>query len=135
MSGWTSRAHAGFQAVSRRFRALCSICVHVYLCETYANWRAMVIARREDKAEAKKWLKRARKASNFPVNTDGCSRHVRMMAEGLIRDRRYSMFADEPLHCATSLLVTVTMLLELRNATGMFAPGQPMEKSEDKREP
>ena len=39
MSGWTSRAPAGLQAISRRFWAPCSICVRDYQCGTYANWR------------------------------------------------------------------------------------------------
>lgn len=36
MSGWTSRVPAGFQAIYRRLRASCSICVHGDLCGTCA---------------------------------------------------------------------------------------------------
>ena len=59
-------------------------------------------------------LKRVKKARKFPINTCPSSRHVQIMAENLL-DKGYPMLAEEPEHCAQSLLSTVAALYEARN--------------------
>lgn len=63
----------------------------------------------------KELRKRANAARNQPdfCVTDPCSRHVQLMAEGLLK-KGYPMLQEEPEHCAESLLATVAMLWELR---------------------
>jgi hypothetical protein len=64
--------------------------------------------------EPKNLLKAVRKARRFPDNTCPASRHVELMATQMLKKRGYSMLTDEPEHCATSMLATVTNLYEAR---------------------
>ena len=70
---------------------------------------------REDRKQVRELMRRCDKACDFPNNTDPASRHVRLMAEGLLSKRGYPMLQEEPAHCAISLLATVAMLWEARN--------------------
>ena len=58
-------------------------------------------------------LRRVYRAEKFPTNTDPCSRHVRIMAESLLRSG-YPMFTEEPEHCAVSILSVLESLYKLR---------------------
>lgn len=65
-------------------------------------------------AEARKALINACDAArNFPANTCPASRHVQQMAEELLSGG-YPMLAEEPGHCAESMLATVRALWEAR---------------------
>lgn len=57
--------------------------------------------------------RRVSRARNFPHNTCPSSRHVQMMAEGLLRGG-YPMLQEEPEHCAVSMLATVEALYKAR---------------------
>lgn len=59
-------------------------------------------------------LKRADAARNFPDNTCPASRHVQLMADSLLKTGKYQMLADDPKHCAASMLTTVAALYEAR---------------------
>jgi hypothetical protein len=78
------------------------------------------------KRTARREVKRADKARNFPQNTCSASRHVFMMAEALSKGQKYHMLDEEPEHCAASLASVVSSLWELRTATGLHAPGTPI---------
>lgn len=56
---------------------------------------------------------RVKRAKQFPVNTCPASRHVLMMAEGLLK-KGYPMLQEEPEHCAESMLAVVASLWEAR---------------------
>lgn len=60
-------------------------------------------------------LKRMGDARKFPTNTDPCSRHVALMAEGLMRRGEMPIIFEEPQHCGESMAYTVAMLWEARN--------------------
>jgi hypothetical protein len=65
---------------------------------------------------------KANRARKFPVNTCPASRHVSMMAESLRKDGSYSMFADDPNHCAESMYSTLESLWEARTALEALRP-------------
>jgi hypothetical protein len=56
----------------------------------------------------------ARKSDGKTCVTCPASRHVQMMAEYLTKDGHYQMLADEPEHCAGSMLAVVAALWEAR---------------------
>jgi len=60
-------------------------------------------------------LKRMGDARKFPTNTDPCSRHVALMAEGLMRRGEMPAIFVDPQHCGESMAYTVAMLWEARN--------------------
>jgi hypothetical protein len=64
--------------------------------------------------DTKNMMRRVNRAMKFPINTDPCSRHVRIMAECLMKGS-YPMFQEEPEHCAQSLLATLEALYKARN--------------------
>ena len=64
-----------------------------------------------ENSELRKRLKAAR---NFPENTCPASRHTQIIGEALLKGRLYPMLADEPKHCAESMLHTVVALYETR---------------------
>ena len=76
--------------------------------------RAEVAGMRQYVKEAKA---RADAANNFPVNTDGCSRHAMMIADELAKGRIPIQVADDPEHVAASIYDTVAALWELRSKT------------------
>ncbi len=65
---------------------------------------------------------------HFPADTDGCSRHTKLIADQILRDpkspvRRMLIDAGyEPDHWAQSLELTVTMLWELREEKRLADP-------------
>lgn len=58
--------------------------------------------------------RRTAKARRFGDNTCPASRHVQMMGEKLPTKAGYHMLAEEPEHCAISILSTVGSLYEAR---------------------
>lgn len=59
----------------------------------------------------------ANRARKFCVNTCPSSRHLHIMADALLSKRqgyRYSMFEDEPEHCAQSILAVLISLWQTR---------------------
>ena len=57
---------------------------------------------------------RVRRWRNFPHNTCPASRHVQLIAEHLASGKKYPMLAEEPEHCAGSMLSTVASLFKAR---------------------
>lgn len=68
----------------------------------------------QDKDALRKAVKRMQAARDFPANTDPASRHVALMVETIAKGKPYSMFADDPEHCAMSLAYVVADLWETR---------------------
>jgi hypothetical protein len=70
--------------------------------------------------EPKNLMRKAKKVrrTSKAVVTCPASRHVQLMAEGLMRSKGYPMLADEPEHCASSMLATVVNLYEARVEIG-----------------
>ena len=68
-------------------------------------------------------LRRVHRAEKFPFNTDPCSRHVREMAEGLLRGG-YPMLTWEPEHCAVSMLAVLESLYKLRTKLAKLEAAQ-----------
>lgn len=64
--------------------------------------------------EPKHLLQRIGKARRFPDNTCPASRHVELMARGLLRKQGYPMLQDDPEHCASSMLAAVANLYDAR---------------------
>lgn len=66
-------------------------------------------------AEALTTLKRrATRAKRFPHNTCPASRHLHLMAQRLAAGKPYPMLADEPQHCAETMLSVLASLWEAR---------------------
>lgn len=88
---------------------------------------------RNDVAAIRQMERRLRKLMLFPDNTDPCSRHVRIMAECLGKDKPYFMFEDERQHCAVSLYATLVALyearVELHRLTGEYWPKAARQRS------
>lgn len=63
--------------------------------------------------EVRNLRRRVDRARNFPHNTCPASRHVQMMAEGLLHGG-YAMLQEEQEHCAISMLATVESLWKAR---------------------
>lgn len=66
--------------------------------------------------EPKNLLRKANtvRRTSKAVVTCPASRHVQLMADGLMRSKGYPMLAYEPEHCASSMLATVVNLYEAR---------------------
>lgn len=62
-------------------------------------------------ANLKRKVKRSR---NFPANTCPASRHLQMIAEGMVTKRGYPMLQEEPEHCAITMLAVVNALYKTR---------------------
>lgn len=56
----------------------------------------------------------ANKARNQPGVTCSASRHLHLMADGLLSKHGYSMLQEEPEHCAESILAVITALWNAR---------------------
>ena len=63
-------------------------------------------------------LKAVRRARRFPENTCPASRHFQLIAEGLLTRKGYPMLAEDPKHCATSMLASVANLYNARSRSG-----------------
>lgn len=70
----------------------------------------------DDKKRIAALRRRVAKARKFPTNTCAASRHLQMIADGLLSKRGYPMLAEEPAHCAETMLAVLASLWELRNA-------------------
>lgn len=68
--------------------------------------------------------RRVLRVMRFPANTCPASRHVRQMAEALMKHGNYLMFTDEPDHCAQSLLLTVEALWKARDRLAKLSKRQ-----------
>lgn len=58
--------------------------------------------------------RRVRRARHFPDNTCPASRHLHLIAEALASGRSYAMLAEEPQHCAETMLAVLESLWKLR---------------------
>lgn len=65
--------------------------------------------------------RRVNRARRFPKNTCPASRHLHLIAEGLLRKRGYPMLQDEPEHCAGSMLAVLESLWKLRTGAAELA--------------
>lgn len=65
--------------------------------------------------------KRVKEARNFPANTCPASRHLQMIADGLLSKRGYPMLQEEPQHCAEAMLSVLASLWELRTKSPEYA--------------
>lgn len=69
----------------------------------------------KDDERVKSLRRRANKVRKFPHNTCPASRHLHIMAEGMLKGG-YPMLQEEPEHCAESILATIAALWEARTA-------------------
>lgn len=79
--------------------------------------------------ELVKTLRRSiKKLRKFPDNTDPSTRHLQMIAEGLLGGG-YTMLTEEPEHCAVTMLSVCLSLYKAREAlhkvTGQYFPDHP----------
>jgi hypothetical protein len=58
--------------------------------------------------------RRVNRARKFPDNTCPASRHLHLMAEALAAGKPYPMLAEEPEHCAESMLWVLEHLWKAR---------------------
>ncbi len=58
--------------------------------------------------------RRVNRARNFPINTCPASRHLHIIAEALASGRAYPMLAEEPEHCAQTMLAVLEALWQAR---------------------
>ena len=58
--------------------------------------------------------RRVFRARDFPTNTRAPSRHLHMIAEGLLADGRETVELDDPEHCAMSMLFVLESLWKAR---------------------
>lgn len=68
----------------------------------------------DDRQWNRNTMRRIMRGAYFPEFTDPASRHVRIMADSLMRSGDYPMLTEEPEHCAGSLLATVEALWKAR---------------------
>jgi len=59
-------------------------------------------------------VKLMNESRDFPNNTCPASRHVQIMAEALAKAEKYSMFDEDPEHCAGSIASVVSSLYQTR---------------------
>lgn len=65
--------------------------------------------------------RRVNRARRFPTNTCSASRHLHLIAEGLLGKGGYPMLRDDPAHCATTMLAVLESLWQLRTAAAELA--------------
>lgn len=58
--------------------------------------------------------RKVKRARDFPENTCPASRHLQMIAEGMVRKGGYPMLQEEPEHCAITMLAVVHALYKAR---------------------
>lgn len=71
----------------------------------------------EDDAERKRLRaqrRRTDKARQFPANTCPASRHLHLIADALAKGQPYPMLAEEPQHCALTMLSVLESLWTAR---------------------
>lgn len=69
---------------------------------------------KDDCIRLRKLREQVEQARNFPENTCPASRHLYMMADYLSKGEPYQMLADEPLHCAETMLAVLGSLWKAR---------------------
>jgi hypothetical protein len=69
---------------------------------------------RVDKNRIRRLRAKVARVRNFPVGTCPSSRHLHLMADGLLSKRGYPMLQEEPEHCAESILWVLLSLWEAR---------------------
>lgn len=62
--------------------------------------------------------RRVNRARNFPENTCAASRHLHQMATQLAAGKPYPMLAEEPQHCAITMLAVIESLWKTRMELG-----------------
>ena len=67
-----------------------------------------------DAAILRNTRRRVNRARNFPENTCAASRHLHLMANQLAAGKPYPMLADEPQHCAETMLAVLEALWKSR---------------------
>lgn len=58
--------------------------------------------------------RRATRAKRFPTNTCPASRHLHLIAQRLAAGKPYPMLAEEPQHCAETMLAVLEALWSAR---------------------
>ena len=61
-------------------------------------------------------VRRVARARRFPNNTCPASRHLEAIALALLRTGKHAMLAEEPEHCAVSMLAVLESLWKLRTS-------------------
>lgn len=74
----------------------------------------MVELNEHDVAILRNLRRRANRARNFPENTCAASRHLHLMADRLASGKPYPMLAEEPQHCAMTMLAVLESLWKAR---------------------
>lgn len=78
--------------------------------------------------------RRASRAKRFPDNTCPASRHLHLIAQRLAAGKPYPMLAEEPQHCAETMLAVLASLWEARTKlaklSGPRATGGPLSKAD-----
>ena len=74
----------------------------------------MVELNPHDAAILRNTRRRANRARNFPENTCSASRHLHLMADQLASGKPYPMLAEEPQHCAMTMLAVLESLWKAR---------------------
>ena len=69
--------------------------------------------------------RRAACAKRFPDNTCPASRHLHLMAQRLAAGKPYPMLADEPQHCAETMLAVLASLWEARSELARLKVAKP----------
>lgn len=69
-----------------------------------------------DAAILRNTRRRVNRARNFPENTCAASRHLHMMADQLASGKPYQLLAEEPQHCAMTILAVLESLWKARTA-------------------
>ena len=74
----------------------------------------MVELNPHDAAILRNTRRRVNRARNFPENTCAASRHLHLMANQLAAGKPYPMLAEEPVHCALTMLSVLESLWKAR---------------------
>lgn len=109
---------------------LICIIIGILLHEAGFPWlsnRPLDNRRLEDKRRITALRRRASRARLFPTNTCPASRHLHIMADALLKAKkdgslRYPMLAEEPEHCAESILAVLASLWEARTKLEKYEP-------------
>lgn len=74
----------------------------------------MVELNEHDAAILRNTRRRVNRARNFPENTCAASRHLHLMADQVASGKPYPMLAEEPQHCAMTMLAVLESLWKAR---------------------
>ena len=69
--------------------------------------------------------RRATRAKRFPTNTCPASRHLHLIAQRLAAGKPYPMLAEEPQHCAETMLAVLVSLWEARTELAKLKAAKP----------